>query len=341
MKRIFSITPVISTILILFLITACSKEDPAKLPVVTTSTVTDISTTGAKGGGIITSEGGSPINACGVCWGLTENPSVTGSLTNDTKDAGHFSSIINGLIPSTVYHVRAYATNSVGTGYGADSTFATAATIITDIEGNPYNTVLIGKQVWMTENLRTTKYNNGDVIATTIPSTKDIRSDDEPQFQWAYEGDESKVPVYGRIYTWYAANDSRKICPDGWHIPTYTEWTNLIEYLTDHGYGFQGSGSDIAKSMAASTDWAPFEVEGTIGYDLGSNNSSGLSFLPSGSRDYLGSFSSIGTGGGWWSSTQYNAVRAWYPFMYNNSTDLYLDYYLKITGFSVRCLRDK
>src|SRR4029078_12512714 len=102
---------------------------------------------------------------------------------------------------------------------------------VTDIDGNVYHTVTIGTQVWMVENLKTTKYRNGDLIGTTIPATLDISSESTPKYQWAYKGEESNVATYGRLYTWYAVADSRNVCPTGWHVPSDAEWTTLTTYL--------------------------------------------------------------------------------------------------------------
>ena len=97
-----------------------------------------------------------------------------------------------------------------------------------DIDGNVYdNTVTIGTQIWMTENLRTTRYSNGDSIGTT---TLDISGESTPKYQWAYDGNESNVATYGRLYTWYAVTDSRNVCPVGWHVPSDAEWTEWTKW---------------------------------------------------------------------------------------------------------------
>src|SRR5512133_920538 len=88
---------------------------------------------------------------------------------------------------------------------------------VTDIDGNVYQTVTIGTQKWMKENLKTTKYNNGDAIVTTNPATKDISGESTPKYQWAYAGNDSNVNTYSRLYTWHTATDTRKVCPTGWH----------------------------------------------------------------------------------------------------------------------------
>ena len=86
---------------------------------------------------------------------------------------------------------------------------------VTDIDGNVYQTVTIGKQVWMAEDLKTTRYRNGDLIGPTTPATLDINSESSPKYQWAYDGDEKNVATYGRLYTWYAVADGRNIAPVG------------------------------------------------------------------------------------------------------------------------------
>src|ERR1035438_8500630 len=94
---------------------------------------------------------------------------------------------------------------------------------VADVDGNVYKTVTIGNQVWMAADLKTTQYRNGDLIGTNSPATLDISSESTPKYQWAYAGDESNVATYGRLYTWFAATDSRNVCPVGWHVSTDAE----------------------------------------------------------------------------------------------------------------------
>ncbi len=101
----------------------------------------------------------------------------------------------------------------------------------TDGDNINYPVVEIGTQIWMAENLKTTKYSNGDLIGTTTPATLDITGESTPKYQWAYNGNESIVTTYGRLYTWFAVTDSRNVCPVGWHVPTDPEWTVLTDYL--------------------------------------------------------------------------------------------------------------
>jgi uncharacterized protein (TIGR02145 family) len=158
------------------------------------------------------------------------------------------------------------------------------AQTVKDIDGNIYKTVTIGTQVWIVENLKTTKYSNGDSIGTTTPATLDITTEKIPKYQWSYDGDERNVATYGRLYTWYAASDNRNLCPTGWHLPTDSEWTTLTDYLTNNGYGYKGTASEITKSMAATSGWTTNSIEGNVGNDQMRNNKSGFSAFAGGYR---------------------------------------------------------
>jgi hypothetical protein len=121
MKNTFKLS---AFLLLLFSIHSCSKDDPA-IPILTTTTVSLLTYDKAAGGGDISCNGGTSVTSRGVCWSLTPNPTVSGSKTSDGTGSGPFTSAINGLAPATKYYIRAYATNSIGTGYGEEKTFTT------------------------------------------------------------------------------------------------------------------------------------------------------------------------------------------------------------------------
>jgi uncharacterized protein (TIGR02145 family) len=211
---------------------------------------------------------------------------------------------------------------------------------VSDIDGNHYNTVKIGKQVWMAENLKTTRFNNGDLIGTTIPAILDLSGETLPKYQWAYDGDENKVAVNGRLYTWYAVMDNRNLCPKDWHVPTDAEWSIMVDYLTSHGYGYEGTGNDIAKAISAASGWTTDLTLGNVGNDQNNNNSSGFNAFPSGFRKPNGSFIRFGSFTGWWSTTESNSVKAWYRSLDYNTSYLNRSYDEKKYGGSVRCIKD-
>jgi uncharacterized protein (TIGR02145 family) len=214
------------------------------------------------------------------------------------------------------------------------------AQTVKEIDSNVYKTVTIGTQVWMAENLKTVRYLNGDTIGTTIPATLDITTENAPKYQWAYDGDESKVATYGRLYTWYTVTDSRNICPTGWHVPSDAEWTSLIDYLKNNGYGYGGNGTDITKSLAATFGWTPNSISGNVGNDQTSNNRSGFTAFPGGYRYGSGLFNGFGSYGYWWSATEVYATTAWYHSLSDNRNEVYRDSSSKLNGISVRCLRN-
>lgn len=197
---------------------------------------------------------------------------------------------------------------------------------VTDIDGNVYKIVTIDTQVWMAENLKTTKYRNGNLIGTTSPPTLKISTESSPKYQWAYEGSESNVATYGRLYTWYAATDSRNVCPTGWHLPTDAEWTTLTTYL---------GGASVAGGQLKETGTTHWQSPNTH-----ATNSSVFTALPSGDRRNDGPFYNIGDYGYWWSSTERNTNGAWVRYMTYDTSYVYSYYAYKTAGFSVRCLRD-
>jgi len=202
---------------------------------------------------------------------------------------------------------------------------AISAQTVTDIDGNSYTTVTIGTQSWMGSNLKTTRYRNGDLIGTTSFPTKDIRGENSPKYQWAYDGKESNVATYGRLYTWYATTDSRGVCPVGWHVPADAEWSILTTFL---------GGEIVAYSKlkeAGEFHW--------IKYDTGTNET-GFTALPGGIRNSRGPFDDIGSSCNWWSSTELSAYEAWYRQMNYNSSIVFRYPYLKRNGFSVRCIKN-
>jgi uncharacterized protein (TIGR02145 family) len=260
-----------------------------QLPVLTTSAISNITQNTASSGGNITSDGGGAITSRGVVWNTTQNPTIALSTkTTDGSGSGAFTSNITNLTPNTQYYVRAYATNSAGTAYGNEVNYTTNGcnnngNIITDIDGNTYNTVIIGTQRWMKENLKTTKFQNGDVIPNITDNTL-WNSSNTPAWS-SYNNQAINDSPYGKYYNGFVVLDSRNPCPCGYRIPTVNDFNTLLNFL--------GNNADIKLKTVGNTYWI-------AGMDNGTNES-GFSAVGSGSR-YNGVFSGLRMGSDIWTN---------------------------------------
>jgi uncharacterized protein (TIGR02145 family) len=506
---------------------SCTKKESLTAPILSTVPVTNIAATLASGGGNITSEGGASVTARGVCWSTTTGPTTALSTkTTDGTGAGSFTSSITALTAGTVYFVKAYATNSVGTTYGNEITFTTStppstvpgaptigtatagnaqatvtftapinnggsaitgytvtsspggiifngtaspitaidltngtsytftvtaqnrigtslvssasnsvtpstvpdaptinkatagnaqATVtffennnggsaitgytvtsnpggltatgiaspitvtgltngtaytftvtatnangtsgakfasnsviplapVIDIDGNVYNTVAIGTQTWLSENLKTTKYNDGTVIPIVTDNTA-WGALATPAYCWYNNDATTYKATYGALYDGYtvdaASNGNKNVCPTGWHVPTEAELSTLTNYLISANFGYIGISTAIGKSMASTSGWTTDPNAGNVGNDQVSNNSSGFTAFPSGGRSPSGPYGSIGEYAGWWSSSKYSTTQTFYLDMQYDFNNVGLGgYYPMNGGFAVRCLKN-
>jgi uncharacterized protein (TIGR02145 family) len=199
---------------------------------------------------------------------------------------------------------------------------------VKDIDGNIYQTVTIGSQTWMKENLKVTHYRNGDAIETTPFDTSGIITEIEPKYQWAYEGKASNADVYGRLYTWYAVTDSRSVCPTGWHVPAYTEWATLIDFL-----GGRSVAVGKLRKPGGGHWYSP---------DSAATNETGFTALASGQRRYNGVYKYKEYFCGWWSSTDGSLGSKSSIFNLNlgNFGMPLREHNEESMGIPVRCLKD-
>ncbi len=214
--------------------------------------------------------------------------------------------------------------------------------VVDDIDGNSYKTIKIGDQVWMAENLKTRKYNDGTAIPLVTDSVDWVLRT-EPGYSWYDNDSAAHATSYGALYNFYAVGDTntRNVCPEGWDIPTDTAWMMLVDYLDDNGYGFEGGGDDVAKSMAQTFGWENDVVVGYVGNDQGTNNGSRFSTAPGGFRSSVsGEYSNKVSQGYWWTSTPFPPTHSWYQYMFSSSNMLQKSIATRKIGCSVRCIRD-
>lgn len=201
----------------------------------------------------------------------------------------------------------------------------TSSQTITDLDGNTYNTITIGTQIWMKENLRTTHFSNGDIIPTTSLSIDNYNTS---IYQWAYNEDVANVNIYGRLYTWYAAVDNRNVCPVGWHVPNDSDWVILSNFL---------GGDSVAGSKMKETGTAHW-----LSTDLTVDNSSAFTGLPGGFRGNPRGFNSIGKLAHFWSSTPIGSstfARGSVVQLHSDNKALSASVAVANCGLSIRCLK--
>lgn len=294
----------------------------ALLPVVTTAIPSATSTITGKGGGTVTDEKGSPVTARGVCWSASPGPVATGPHTSDGTRTGTFTSNITGLNPNTKYYVRAYATNSVGTAYGAEETFTTDPLTVDDIDGNTYDVIRIGNQVWMKQNLKTTNFNDGSTIgwAANASAWATLTTD---AYCW-YQDNISYKNTYGALYNWYAVSNGR-LCPSDWRVATDDDWNILSTFA---------GGPTVAGAKLKETGTSHWASPNT-----GATNDYLFTALPGGCRSDAGAWQNLTTHGYWWTSTELSPD-SWYRDIQNSSENMVRAIRDKNYGMSVRCIKE-
>jgi uncharacterized protein (TIGR02145 family) len=257
--------------------------------------VSNITATTATSGGAIISDGVSTITAKGVVWSTSPNPTV--ALTTKTDEGngfGSFTSNLNNLNAGTKYYFRAYATSQIGTIYGEEFSFSTlfpnGVGLVTDVDGNVYTEVKIGDQIWMGENLKVTRYKNGDkitFISNVSPTPWGVQN--TTGSYCVHSNNPLNTAIYGNMYNWAAVTDPRGLAPEGWRVPTSDDWQKLINFL----------GPDAINKL---TSTGTLEMgSGLWRFPNNGNNQSGMNFHPSG---YIfDQFADLGTSAFIWTST--------------------------------------
>ena len=311
-------------------------------PTLTTTPATAVVENTAVVGGSISSQGGSAVTTRGICWATTASPTTSNFTVTSGAGIGNFQATLSGLFSGVTYYARAFAINGQGTSYGNQVSFITTGPLvgdcsgkIKDIDGNEYNVVQIGKQCWMKENLRVTRFRNGDSIP--LDASGGFSGDSAKQ-TWSFLGTpartiynhlQANLLTYGYLYNAGVIRDNRGVCPVGWHLGN--EWGELAL-----AYGGELVAGGKMKSAGTSLWRSPNE---------GADNLSGFTALPGGYRGYNGTFMSKGEVAIYWATTSGADVNGIIKELHYDSRVL-----LPRTsvgygghephGFSVRCVRD-
>jgi len=299
---------------------------PTSIPSVTTIVVSNIGTNTATSGGNVTDDGGVAVSVRGICWSTSSNPTTTDSNTIDGSGTGAFVINLVGLSPLTLYYVRAYATNSLGTAYGNEVTFTTQNPCpgipIVNYGGQAYNTIQIGNQCWLRENLN---------IGTRINGSQNQTNNSFIE-KYCYDDLESNCDIYGGLYQWdevmqYIYTEGLQgICPSGWHLPDDVDWDILLQNVGTAGF----AGGSL--KQAGTIHWAAPNNRAT--------NNSEFTALPGGTRTNTGTFNSLTLSTNIWSSSVWNPPDATSIFLqYSRATfNVYTNE--RNNGFSGRCLKN-
>ena len=307
----------------------CLKGVVKTLPVLTTNNAYNITQTTAVVETSIPGVGESPITRKGVCWCEYDNtrtdfPTIDDHKTVDGTGIAPFISHVTGLKPGTLYYIRSYSINDEGVSYGNSQIITTD---IADADGNIYKTFLPSwsNSLWMTQNLKTTRFNDNALIDIVTNNAywimlKTTAPPHSPGLCW-YNNDTINKTIYGGLYNWFAVNTG-KLCPKDWHVATDEDWTALGEYH---------NGGDLKET--GTTHWQTPNVTTNPLVN-------GFVALPGGKRDATGNFIDIGYDGFWWTSTDQWITTAWHRHMTNDVINLYKAYSDESEGLSVRCVKN-
>ena len=306
--------------------------------VVTTTSVNSGSTTSATANGSVS---GGNISERGFCYSTSSGPTIADDTARAGSGAGTFQRLLTGLSSGTTYYVKAYAIKNNVVYYGNELSFTTLTLgmpspgigTVTDIDGNIYNTITLGTQVWMVENLKTTRYRDGSLIPNVTDNTAWTNATSGAYCD--YDNNPANSVDYGRLYNLYAVKDSRNLAPAGWHIPHAGEWNTLMNYL---------GGGGIAGGRMKESGFTHWDSPNT-----GADNSSLFTGLGSGSRNYGGSFFNLKRRAVWWSSSSSYSGSPSFPFIHAIILDFsYANWSMQqgsigggtAYGYAVRCIKD-
>jgi len=292
------------------------------VPTVETYDVYNITDSSAMVMGYVISEGDDTVLVSGIVWSTLPNPTVDlpTKITGNTRTGSYIHNIL-GLTEYTTYYVRAFATNSIGTGYGVEWEFSTYGYVF-DYDGNFYIGTVVGTQVWLASNMKTTHLNDGTPITNVTDSATWVNLS-TPGYVW-YNNDAVTYADYGILYNWMTVNTGL-LCPVGWHVPTEAEANIAITF----------AGGPLLAGGYYKEPGTAHWLEPNTGFVLDTE----FGLLPGGYRTDLGVFGGIGTNGTWWTSTKLAIDPTGFSATYD-SAEMIVNTGSEKNGASIRCIKD-
>lgn len=279
----------------------------------------------------------------GFCWSTTNPPDINDISVSFQPAERIFNHRVAELTSGVTYYFRAFYVYQGRIFYSNTLSVSTTETV-TDLDGNPYNTVKIGQQFWMKENLRVSVFRNGDDIedGTNQGNYAEMH---QPKFFFHYDDEPANADNYGNLYTWYAATDDRGICPAGWRVPDIADWERLSRHLDAETAIFQ----DLTEGHKEFSPIAGgiLRTQGTVeeGTGLwahpneGATNFAEFNAVPGGYRDPSGAFDGIGHNASFWCFTQESTQKGIMIYTHFFNPGLHANAFTKASGYSIRCMK--
>ena len=333
---------------------SCEGLEEDQSPEIKTISVSLMDDGSYKISATLTLLGSSEIVQHGVCWNKTGLPDISGPSTRlgSLSSPGEFSSTISGLEVNRTYYTRAYVMAGSQAYYGNEKAFVVevgAENRLVDVDGNTYRTVLIGEQTWMAENLKVTRFADGTPIPH-VPAKEDwFELQREDQGYCWYENNMGLGAEFGALYSWPAASrdlygsntnpsEIQGVCPDGWHLPSDSEWAELELYL-----GMDPE--ELSKQDWRGTDEGgklkPAGIRDWYSPNTGGSGVTGFNAQPSGFRHESAEFLGMGKTARYWTATKNGYSYGWYRQLDYDNSAIGRDFQGVYRGHSVRCVKDK
>jgi uncharacterized protein (TIGR02145 family) len=340
-------------LLLLLVFHSCQTQEDDQSPQLTTDAVTSLEDGSYQISGTLTLMGTGEITQHGICWGETALPDINGPSTQlgSLNSKGTFSSIVAGLDENKTYHVRAYVVTKSVPIYANEKTFIAeqdSENRVTDVDGNIYRTVKIGEQTWMAENMKATKYADGTLIPHLADHDEWYDMTRESVAYCWYDNLLALGYKHGALYTWKAAvngqdstdlnpSEVQGVCPDGWHVPSDSEWKQLELFLgMDEEEldkeDWRGAGVGGKLKQAGTSDW--------LIPNAGATGETGFNALPGGFRHGSAEFIGTNTTARFWTTTKPGYSYGWYRQLDYDNSAINRNFEGVYRGHSVRCVKD-